>query len=191
MIRIILAEDHNLVRAANLSGVFLNNCESCQISGNDLAACGQQANSTHSGILIGASRTCNVQGNTVRDSLAMDTGTAQSGGADTIQLATTAHSANDWYNGLTVAITGGTGSGQSKTIADYTGSTRTATVSTAWATPPDNTSVYAIYNSVRTYYGIRITSGVGNLVTNNDLLGVHTPLSDAGTGTITAAGNRS
>ena len=182
----------NVVELANLSGIYLAFCESLQVAKNILAGCGQQSGSTYSGIqLMGSSSKCNIQGNTIRDSIARDTGTAQAGTDNTIQLATTAHSVDDWYNGLQIAITGGTGSGQSKTITDYVGSTRTATVDSDWATNPDATSTYEVGNAIRTYYGIRIATGcVGNLVTNNDLLEVNTPLSDAGTGTVTTSGNR-
>ncbi len=72
------------------------------------------------------------------------TGTAQSGSTSTtIKLATTASATDDAYNGQTVQITGGTGSGQSRVIIDYVGSTRVATVA-AWTTTPDATSTYNV-----------------------------------------------
>lgn len=75
-----------------------------------------------------------------------ESGTAASGTSTTIVLeASHGHSADDdYYNNLIIEIVDGTGIGQSKTITDYTGSTRTCTVST-WTTNPDNTSVYEIY----------------------------------------------
>ena len=72
-------------------------------------------------------------------------GTAQAGGAATITLAATSSALNDFYNGATISITGGTGSGQARFISDYVGSTKVATVSVAWATPPDGTSTYTIF----------------------------------------------
>lgn len=72
------------------------------------------------------------------------TGTAQSGTSTTIVLATGASSTDDAYNGMYVTITGGTGSGQVRFITDYVGSTRTATVNSAWATNPNNTSTYSL-----------------------------------------------
>lgn len=72
------------------------------------------------------------------------TGTAQAGASDSITLASGETSLNDAFNGLTINITSGTGSGQSKSITDYVGSTKVATVDSAWSTPPDNTSVYEI-----------------------------------------------
>lgn len=54
---------------------------------------------------------------------------------------------NDYYNGYKIYIISGTGSGQTRTITDYAGSTRMATVST-WTTNPDATSVYAILSGI-------------------------------------------
>jgi hypothetical protein len=74
----------------------------------------------------------------------VNTGTAQAGSTSTtIKLASTASATNDIYNGMTVYISSGTGMGQIKTIIDYVGSTKVATVST-WTTTPDNTSVYEV-----------------------------------------------
>ena len=72
-------------------------------------------------------------------------GTAQTGSTSTtIKLATGASATDDAYNGMYVTITSGTGNGQERLITDYVGSTRVATVDTAWTTTPDNTSVYAL-----------------------------------------------
>jgi len=73
-------------------------------------------------------------------------GTAASATSTTIVLeASHGHSGtDDYYNNLIIEILSGTGIGQIKTISDYTGSTRTATVST-WDTTPDATSIYVIY----------------------------------------------
>ena len=77
-----------------------------------------------------------------------NTGTAQAGSiSTTIKLATTASSTNDIYNTMTVYISSGTGSGQIKTITDYVGSTKVATVS-AWTTTPNATSVYEVMPAV-------------------------------------------
>jgi hypothetical protein len=66
--------------------------------------------------------------------------------ANTIRLAATASGTNDIYNDHTIHITGGTGSGQSRTITDYvvSGSTKTATVSPAWDTNPASGSTYTM-----------------------------------------------
>ena len=77
----------------------------------------------------------------------MFTGTAQGGTTTTIQLVNTASATTSMYNGLTVLITSGTGSGQSATITGYTvvGTTKTATFSPSWTTAPvANDSTYLI-----------------------------------------------
>lgn len=70
-------------------------------------------------------------------------GTAQAGGATTITLDTGASAVDDEYNSDVIEITSGTGSGQTRTITDYVGSTKVATVA-AWSTNPDATSVFEI-----------------------------------------------
>lgn len=72
------------------------------------------------------------------------TGNAVAGAASAITLAAGDSAVNDAYNNLTIKITGGTGVGQSRVISDYVGATKVATVSEAWTTPPDVTSVYSI-----------------------------------------------
>jgi hypothetical protein len=70
--------------------------------------------------------------------------TAQAGAASTITLASAASATDSYYNGLTIYITSGTGAGQSRTISSYIGATKVATVSSAWTTIPDATSVYKL-----------------------------------------------
>lgn len=72
------------------------------------------------------------------------TGTAQGGTASTIQLAAGETFADDELNGNIVKITGGTGAGQARLIADYTGATDTASITPNWATNPDATSTYEV-----------------------------------------------
>jgi len=80
------------------------------------------------------------------ESLVFDTtdGTAQAGGASTITLAASASSVDQKWTGFRVLIETGTGSGQSRTISNYNGTTKVATVDSVWVTQPDNTSVYHI-----------------------------------------------
>lgn len=85
-----------------------------------------------------------------RATFAADTGlqtirsnTAQDGGNTTITLDASASAVDDFYNNAIVYITGGTGVGQSRTIEDYVGSTKVATVAT-WGTNPVNGSTFAI-----------------------------------------------
>ena len=73
------------------------------------------------------------------------TGTAQAGSTSTtIKLAAAASATDDAYTGMSVTITGGTGSGQIKRITDYIGATKVATVDAVWTTTPDATSTYSI-----------------------------------------------
>jgi hypothetical protein len=73
-----------------------------------------------------------------------DTGTAQAGASTTITLKSASSSTDDYYNGLYITITGGTGTGQIRIIEDYVGSTKVATVDRVWTTTPDSTSTYSI-----------------------------------------------
>jgi Tfp pilus assembly protein PilW len=69
---------------------------------------------------------------------------AQGGASTTITLDVGASSTVDFYKGTLIRIIDGTGAGQSRTITGYTGGTsKTATVDSAWAITPDNSSVYA------------------------------------------------
>lgn len=71
-------------------------------------------------------------------------GTAQAGAASTITLAAGASAVDDAYRGMRIRTTGGTGSGQNRVVSTYNGTTKVATVSEAWTTPPDNTTTYSI-----------------------------------------------
>ena len=69
------------------------------------------------------------------------TGTATAGGATTLTDGGKTWTVNQWSNSQ-VRITAGTGAGQVRTIASNTATA--LTVSAAWATNPDATSVYAV-----------------------------------------------
>ena len=84
-----------------------------------------------------------------------NTGTISSATSTTAVLPNTASASNDYYNGMSLYIVSGTGIGQTKTITDYVGSSRTCVVS-SWGTTPDNTSVYEITPTVS------ITSNTGS-----------------------------
>jgi hypothetical protein len=86
-----------------------------------------------------------------RATFAADTGlqtvrsnTAQAGAATSITLDAGASSTTDFFDGCTILLTGGTGSGQYRLVTAYNGTTKVATVTPAWATNPDNTSTFAI-----------------------------------------------
>lgn len=71
-------------------------------------------------------------------------GTAQTGTATTITLAAGASAVDDFYNGWTVLLTGGTGSGDIQTITDYNGTTKIATVASWGGSSPDATTTYTL-----------------------------------------------
>lgn len=80
-------------------------------------------------------------------------GTATAGAATTITFPSTptaglVSNINDFYNGDCIYIVSGTGAGQIRVISDYVGSTRVATVSSAWATNPSTDSVYSIISEI-------------------------------------------
>jgi len=70
-----------------------------------------------------------------------DTGTAEAGDATTLTDNNKTWITNQWAGGK-ISITGGTGSGQTRPVASNT--TTTVTVSVAWQTNPDATSVYSV-----------------------------------------------
>ena len=86
-------------------------------------------------------------------------GTAQAGStSNTIKLdVATSSAVDDYYNNMTVYITSGAGAGELKTITDYVGATRIATVSTNWTTIPTATSVFQVMPAV----AIATTTGSG------------------------------
>ena len=80
----------------------------------------------------------------------LETGTAQTGGANTITLNSGAVTYTDYYKSMLVTITAGTGSGQSANVISYNGNTKIATVDANWSTQPDATSVYSLGIPLRT-----------------------------------------
>jgi receptor-binding and translocation channel-forming TcA subunit of Tc toxin len=68
-------------------------------------------------------------------------GTAQAASATSITLAATASAKNYFYNGLTLTLTGGKGAGQVRTVLNYDGASKVATVA-PWSTTPDSTTTY-------------------------------------------------
>lgn len=74
----------------------------------------------------------------------VQSGTAQAGAASTITLTTGASATDDYYNGMKVRLDGGTGDGQIRSIIDYDGTTKVATVDSDWDTNPDATSTYNV-----------------------------------------------
>ncbi|SVE60124.1 uncharacterized protein METZ01_LOCUS512978, partial [marine metagenome] len=58
---------------------------------------------------------------------------------------------DDYYNDLILTTTGGTGSGQTRIISDYVGSTKKATVSVAFTVDPDGTTTYTLTRETNTF----------------------------------------
>lgn len=87
-----------------------------------------------------------------RATFAPDTGlqttrsaTAQAGSTSTtLVLDAGASATTDFYVGEWTMLTGGTGSGQTRLCTAYNGTTKTATVTPAWAVTPDATSTFAV-----------------------------------------------
>jgi len=70
---------------------------------------------------------------------------AQASTTANIVLDASAVATDSWYVGAVVALIAGTGAGQQRVITAYVGSTKTATVDTAWVTAPDATTTYALF----------------------------------------------
>lgn len=99
-------------------------------------------------------------------SIRVTEGTAQSTGNDSthIKLAASASAVNNFYAGMGINIASGTGaqvgppcpcSNTGRTITAYDGTTKIATVSPAFQTTPDGTSVYRIGSHVPTNVVVR------------------------------------
>lgn len=72
------------------------------------------------------------------------TGTAQAGAAGSITLHAGASAVDNFYKGMIIRTTGGTGSGQTRVITGYTGSSKVATVTPNWTVTPDVTTTFSI-----------------------------------------------
>lgn len=81
-----------------------------------------------------------------------DSGTAQAGASSSITLRAAASSVTDFYKNMTVHTTGGTGSGQDRVVTAYNGTTKVATVDSAWGTNPNNTTTYDVIDRPNACY---------------------------------------
>jgi hypothetical protein len=84
------------------------------------------------------------------------TGTATAGTSTKITLPAGASAVDDFYNGMLINLTGGTGSGQDETILDYDGTTKVATVAT-WGTTPDASTDFDIIDRPNACFNTRFT----------------------------------
>lgn len=106
-------------------------------------------------------------------------GTAQAGGTTSITLDAGASSTDNLYTGQYVKLYSGTGTGQTRLITAYNGTSKVATVDHAWITNPDATSLFSVIaiqgapqDSSLNFTG-SIASVVGGVTvtTNNDKTG--------------------
>jgi parallel beta-helix repeat protein len=177
-------------------GIQLYESQNCTVTGCNAMENSQVAGDidTDNILLEHNANNNHVHGNTVRQSRRFFKGTATAGSTTTITLPTSAYVFDDdFYNGMTARIVGGTGSGQSKAITDYNSTTRVITLASALSTAADNTSEIEITGAIRPRFGIRVGSGcLDNKVTDNDCFagGASGGFSDGGTDTITTSGNR-
>lgn len=75
----------------------------------------------------------------------LHSGRAQSGTANTIILeASSASSVDGFYDPGKIILIAGTGAGQSRSITDYNGTTKVASVQKDWRVAPDSTTSYVI-----------------------------------------------
>ncbi|HEX3912458.1 MAG TPA: hypothetical protein VHW71_03030 [Steroidobacteraceae bacterium] len=89
---------------------------------------------------------------TARYGYALVSGTAQSGGANTITLAAASSNVSGYYNEYYVRIAGGTGLlNEVKQVTAYDGTTFTATLDSAWSTPPDSTTQYIVQEGTQPF----------------------------------------
>ena len=96
------------------------------------------------------------------------TGSAVAGGANTITLAAGASAVDDFYNGMVISITSGTGNGHIGLITDYVGSTKVATVQASTATfVPGASSAYSIAANVG-YLPVSTGFSSATIYFNND-----------------------
>jgi stage V sporulation protein SpoVS len=112
------------------------------------------------------------------------TETAQAGGASTITLAAGASSTDNdpTYIGHVITTTGGTGSGQQRIISSYVGSTKVATVSSAWTVQPDATTTYSIRSGTERV-GFEVSTTPGLFMSATKVVGVRNTGWTAMTGT--------
>ena len=73
----------------------------------------------------------------------LQSGNAVAGAASTITLNSDADPRDDYYVGAKIFIISGTSAGDIRTITDYVGSTRVATVDAPWTATPTTASVFS------------------------------------------------
>jgi len=92
-------------------------------------------------------------------------GVAQSGTVSQITLAAGASAIDSIYVGQKISIYDGTGSGQTRGISSYNGTTKVCAVARNWTVAPDNTSLYRIEYD----FGPRVNNALDVYVADNGL----------------------
>jgi hypothetical protein len=107
-----------------------------------------------------------------------------SAGSTTIQLDAGASSVNNFYKGLAVIILSGTGAGQGgRVITNYVGATKIATVTPAWITTVDNTSVFVLVSAGVDVEAINsFTTTASGAITVSTNIGSSQPINFSGSG---------
>jgi hypothetical protein len=83
---------------------------------------------------------------------ALATGTAQSGSAGGITLASSSSTVPGYYNEYYVRIAGGAGLlGEVRQIVSYDGASRIADVASPWTTAPDSTTLYVVQDGTQPF----------------------------------------
>jgi len=104
------------------------------------------------------------------------TGTAQAGAATTITLDSGASAVDDYYVGCYVNCTNDTPTnvlGQARLITDYAGSTKVATVESAWGTNPSSSTTFEILEtSDRQFKAVDVQQWLGGVVATPTITGV-------------------
>jgi hypothetical protein len=96
-----------------------------------------------------------------RYGIALASGTAQGGAASSITLAATSSTIGGYYNEYYVRIAGGSGmTNETRQVTGYDGTTFTATVDSAWTTPPDATTQYVIQEGPQPFVLDGLTASV-------------------------------
>jgi len=109
------------------------------------------------------------------------TGTANSGTTNTITIASPQISSNDnAYTGATIRLTGGTNSGDSRTISAYNGANKIVTVSPNFSVAPDSTTTFSLDFAFKDAESFIIGTAGGALTAN-----LNVALSSKDDGTVT------
>jgi enhancing lycopene biosynthesis protein 2 len=108
---------------------------------------GPSGSSYDSGLIIERFQSSNdlASGDVISD-IAKETQSIQSATNNTITLANTSNSTNDYYKGWWVKITSGSGIDQVRKITAYNGTTKVATLENNFTTNPSNNDTISLYN---------------------------------------------